>query len=167
MNYIGNFAEWIDSSWVNEVSANRGTARPSEGKRPDSLEEELEYAKARAAGYKDDDTFFYMFTKNNTSFDIVAPFINGKYHWWITKMLPGNFMPVHVDPHAIFQKNSKRYWMPWQDYEPGHLFLYEEQVITNYKKGDLYEYANSSAIHGASNIGHSPRIVLQISTFED
>lgn len=166
MKYIGNFADWIDSNWLDEIHANRGTARPSEGKKPDSLEEESEYAKARAAGYKDDDTFFYMFTKDNTSFDIIPPFIEGRFHWWITKMLPGNFMPVHIDPHTIFQKNSKRYWMPWQDYEPGHLFLYEDQVITNYKKGDLYEYSNSSAIHGAANIGHVPRIVLQISTHD-
>ena len=166
MKHLGNFGDWIDSTWVNEILSNRGVGRPGEGKKPDSPEEELEYAKARAAGYKDDDIFFYMFTKNNTSFDIVAPFIEGKYHWWITKMLPGNFMPVHVDPHTMFQKNSKRYWMPWQDYEPGHLFLYEDQVITDYKKGDLYEYADSSAIHGAANIGHTPRIVLQISSFD-
>ena len=165
MKYIGNFKNWIDPTWLEEVLANSGTARPKEGKRPDSPEEELEYAKARTAGYKDEDTFFYMFDKNNTSFNIDPPFIQGEFHWWITKMLPGNFMPVHVDPHTQYQRNSKRYWMPWQDYQPGHLFLYEDTVITNYKAGDVYVYEDSAALHGASNIGHTPRIVLQISSY--
>lgn len=166
MKYIGNFADWIKDEWIEEILSNRGTARPAEVKKPDSPEEEAEYAKARAAGFRDDDIFFYMFGKNNTTFDITPPFIQDNYHWWVTKMLPGNFMPVHVDPHTKFQKNSKRYWMPWQDYEPGHLFLYEDTVITNYKKGDVYVYEDASALHGASNIGLTPRIVLQVSTYE-
>jgi hypothetical protein len=166
MIFVGNFKSWISDTWIEEILNTRGTARPAEGKRPDSPEENAEYAKARNAGYKDDNTFFYMFDKHNTNFDIIPPFIEGKFHWWITKMLPGNFMPVHTDPHTQYQKNSKRYWMPWQDYHPGHLFLYKDTVITNYKAGDVYVYADSSAIHGAANIGHLPRIVLQISTYD-
>jgi hypothetical protein len=56
--------------------------------------------------------------------------------------------------------------MPFQDYKPGHIFMYENQVITNYKAGDVWEYTDSGALHGAANIGHTPRIVLQISTYE-
>lgn len=166
MIYVGNFADWIQQSWIDELLANKGTARPAEGKKPDSLEEEAEYAKARSAGYRDDATYFYMFDKNNTSFDIVPPFLEGKYHWWITKMLPGNFMPMHVDPHTLYEKNSKRYWMPLQDYQSGHLFVYENRVITDYKAGDVWCYENSTAEHGAANIGHIPRLVLQISSYD-
>lgn len=166
MIFVDNFKNWIDNKWIEEILHNKGTARPVEGKRPDSREEEAEYTKAREAGYRDDSVFFYMFDKNNTTFNVTPPFVEGRFHWWITKMLPGNFMPVHVDPHTQYQKNSKRYWMPWQDYSPGHLFLYKDTVITNYKAGDVYIYEDSSAIHGAANIGHTPRIVLQVSAYD-
>ena len=166
MQLIGNFKEHIKQEWIDEILNSRGMGRPAEGKTPDSAEEENEYQKALAAGYKSTDIYFYMFDKSNTSFNLELPFIEKKYHWWITKMLPGNFMPMHVDPHALYQANSERYWMPLQDHCPGHVFLYQDQFISNYKMGDLYRYSDSSALHGAANIGHSPRIVLQISTYE-
>ena len=166
MELIGNFKEYIRQEWLDEILNSKGMGRPAEGKTPDSPEEVLEYQKALSAGYKSTDTYFYMFDKSNTSFNLELPFINKKHHWWITKMLPGNFMPMHIDPHALYQKNSERYWMPWQDYCPGHIFLYEDQFVSNYKKGDLYKYSESSALHGAANIGHVPRIILQVSTYE-
>ena len=166
MQFIGNYRDYIKQEWIDELLANQGTPRPSKGKKPESPEEEHEYDRARRAGYKDDATYFYMFDKNNVSFQLELPFINKKYHWWITKMLPGNFMPMHVDPHTLFETNSKRYWLPLQDWEPGHVFMYENQIIVNYKKGDLWTYEDSTALHGAANIGFTPRIVLQISTYE-
>jgi hypothetical protein len=166
MNYIGNYKNWIQDEWVAELLSSTGVARPKEGKRPDSPEEELEYNKAREAGYKDDAVYFYMFDQNSVSFNVIPPFITEKYHWWITKMLPGNFMPVHRDPHALYQKNSKRYWIPLQDWQPGHIFMYEDRVITDYKAGDVWVYEEAGALHGAANIGYTPRLVLQISTYE-
>ncbi len=167
MHYIGNYKDWIDPKWVDEVLSSRGYGRPAEGQKPNSLEMEKEYARARSAGYKDTDIYFWMFDKENLSFDIPRPpWIEGSFHWWITKMLPGNFMPMHIDPHTVYQNNSKRYWMPLQDWEPGHIFMYEDQVITNYVAGDVWSYKDSTALHGASNIGFTPRLVLQISTYQ-
>lgn len=166
MEYIGNYRNWIQQNWIDEILSSQGTARPSQGKKPDSPEEEIEYQKSRNAGYKDTDTYFWMFDKNNVSFEIDPPFTDKKFHWWITKMLPGNFMPMHVDPHTLYQKSSDRYWIPFQDWQPGHIFMYEDQVITNYKAGDVYVYSNPNALHGAANIGHTTRIVLQLSTYD-
>ena len=166
MQFLGNYCSFIKQEWIDEILVSRGVGRPKEGKRPNSTEEQIEYQRAKEAGYSEDSIYFYMFDKNDVSFKLELPFITDKYHWWITKMLPGNFMPMHVDPHTLFQSNSKRYWMPWDDYQPGHVFMYENQVITDYKKGDLWMYENSNAIHGAANIGFTPRIVLQISTYE-
>jgi hypothetical protein len=166
MNYIGNFKDWIQPHWLEFALNNQGIGRPRDGKKSNSAEEELEYRKARAAGYKDDAVYFWMFDKNIVDFFIPQPpFIDKEFHWWITKMLPGNFMPIHIDPHTLTEKNSQRFWIPLQDYEPGHIFLYENQVITDYKAGDVWKYNDSSALHGAANIGHTPRIVLQISSF--
>jgi len=167
MRYIGNFSTSIKDEWIDELLVSTGVPRPAQGKKPDSKEEESEYNRVRKAGYKDDATYFYMFDKNNVSFVPDLTFIEGRYHWWITKMLPGNFMPMHIDPHTLYQKNSKRYWMPLQDWLPGHIFMYENMVLTDYKKGDLYVYENSDALHGAANIGFEPRLALQISTFDE
>ena len=165
MRLVGNYKKFIRQEWIEEILNSKGMGRPAEGKKPDSPEEDLEYQKAIEAGYNPTDTYFYMFDKNNTSFDIDFPFIQKKYHWWITKMLPGNFMPMHVDPHSLYEKDSERYWMPWQDYITGHIFMYKDTFIKNYSMGDLYRYDDSSCLHGAANIGHVPRIVLQISTY--
>lgn len=166
MRYLKNYKSWIDPRWLDEVLSNDGYGRPKEGKRPDSPEEEIEYAKAREAGYKDDAVYFQMFTKDNTSFDIPSLWPDKGMHWWIIKMNPGQFMPMHVDPHTLYQPGSNRYWMPLLDWQPGHIFMYKDLVITNYKAGDLWVYENSNELHGAANIGHTPRIILQMSTYE-
>jgi len=166
MKYIGNYVQWIQDSWIVDLLRQPGIGRPKEGKKPDSPFEELEYKKAKDAGYSDDIIYFYMFDKSSVTFDIDPYFIKDKFHWWITKMLPGQFMPMHIDPHTTYQSNSKRYWMPFQDYEYGHIFAYKDTMLANYKKGDLYCYDDSNAIHGAANIGHTVRLVLQISTYE-
>jgi len=167
MKFVGNFKNWIDPKWIEFLKSNRGTARPKEGQQPDSPEMEAEYARAKAAGYKDDAIYFWMFDSTNFPFEISKPpFVKDNFHWWFTKMLPGNFMPMHVDPHTLYQKNSNRYWIALQDWEPGHIFMYEDRVITNYVAGDVWTYEDSTALHGAANIGFTPRIVLQISTYE-
>lgn len=167
MQYIGNYKDWIDPKWVNFLLVERGDGRPKEGQKPDSPEMELEYQKARDAGYKDDEIYFWMFDEKNVNFKLPKPpFVDGNFHWWATKMLPGQFMPMHIDPHTLIENNSKRYWMPLQDWEPGHIFMYKDQVITNYKAGDVWSYEDSNAIHGAANIGYTPRIVLQVSTYD-
>lgn len=166
MEYIGNFNEWIKEEWLHKLLSEKGTPRPSGGKKPTSPEENLEYQKARNAGYSDQSTYFYMFDKNNFALNSDPPFVSKNYHWWITKMLPGNFIPVHVDPHTLYEKNSQRYWMPLQNYQPGHIFVYENISITDYKAGDVWRYNNASALHGAINIGHTSRLILQVSTHE-
>jgi hypothetical protein len=64
----------------------------------------------------------------------------------------------------MIEQNSQRYWMPLQDWESGHIFMYENQVVTGYKMGDVWCYTDSTALHGAANIGYTPRIILQVST---
>lgn len=167
MNYVGNYKEWIQPEWIDKLMSNPGVARPSQGKQPSSPEEQIEYNKARQAGYCDSATYFWMFNQETSPFIIpTPPFVRGRYHWWITKMLPGNFMPMHIDPHTLYEKNSNRYWMALQDWQPGHIFMYEDQVITNYVAGDVYVYNNPKALHGAANIGHTTRLILQVSTYD-
>jgi hypothetical protein len=163
MIYINNYAEWIDAEWVYKVLTQPGYARPRDWK-PAYEHESLEYTKAANAGYKLDDVHFWLYEESNLAVKIVPPWIKGKYHWWITKMYPGQFTPMHSDPHTVGEK-CVRYWMPLLDSDPGHVFLYKDTAIVNYKAGDLYQYEHAQDVHGAANIGHTPRIVLQVTEF--
>lgn len=168
MKFITNLADKIDPKWLEEVLSKNGMFRPRDGAKPNTTEMHDEYDKARAAGYSDTGTYFQMFDKTNCSFDIPEFHTCGrKMHWWIIKMMPGDFMPMHIDPHTHYEKNSSRFWMPLIDWEMGHIFVYEDQVIANYKAGDLWEYTDAQALHGAANIGLVPRVILQISLYEE
>jgi hypothetical protein len=45
------------------------------------------------------------------------------------------------------------------------VFLYKDTALTKYKAGDVFEYIDSSDIHGAANIGHTVRIILQVTEY--
>jgi hypothetical protein len=166
LNYVGNYTDWIDNSWINEILNGKGILKPDYSEVLTEYEKS-EFDKCVAAGYKMSYTMWEVFQERHVTFNITevpwAP--NIQINWWITKMLPGQFMPLHRDPHTMYIK-SKRYWVPLQDYEPGHIFMYKDSVITNYKKGDVYCYQDATDIHGAANIGHTPRIVLQVTELE-
>jgi hypothetical protein len=163
MKFIGNYNSWIQQEWIDFIMSNEGFARPSNGRNPISEE----FKQAESVGYDLSKTYWYIFEPDMVPFTIKSPFpVDGNFLWWFIKMLPGNMMPMHKDPHAINEDNSKRYWMPLQDYEPGHVFIYKNKLIVDYKKGDLYQYEDSRALHGACNIGWSPRIIINFSTYD-
>jgi len=155
--------DWIDSV-LQLCLQNEGMHRPREGGKPAGKNGDAEWQRAISAGYSPDAYYFQMFDKENLNIEIPILDHNKNQHWWITKMLPGQFMPMHVDPHTIDNITSERYWIPLQDFSPGHIFMYGTTVISNYKKGDIYRYTNSQELHGAANIGFIPRVVLQITT---
>ena len=163
MIFLGNHRSWINQDWINEVTSRTGYARPKDWQ-PAYLHETIEYDKAKAAGYNLSDIHFWLFDKTNTSFDLTPPWVTGEYHWWITKMNPGQFTPMHRDPHTV-GRPCKRYWMPLLDYAPGHIFVYKDSTFLNYSAGDVYSYEDSTDMHGAANIGHTVRLVLQVTEY--
>jgi len=58
-----------------------------------------------------------------------------------------------------------RYWMPLQDYTAGHVFIYKDKMIADYKAGDVYQFDNETDTHGAANIGHTSRIMLLVTEY--
>ena len=86
--------------------------------------------------------------------------------WWIIKLLPGQMQPMHFDPHLISTKNPARYTMFLEDWKPGHIFVWEDQYLSNYKAGDLYRWKDPMCYHGVVNIGHETRYTLQITTYD-
>ena len=59
-----------------------------------------------------------------------------------------------------------RYTMFLQDWEPGHIFVYDDTYISNYKAGDIYEWSNPMTVHGPANIGYNTRYTLQITMYD-
>lgn len=163
MKFIGNYAHWIDPTWEERILHSDGQARPRDWP-PASAVESAEYSKYQLAGYDLNAVNWWVYEQIDLQVDVSPPWTKGKIHWWFTKMLPGQFMPVHTDPHAHVQA-CNRYWMPLQDFTVGHIFLYGKQMISDYKAGDVYMFENEQDIHGAANIGHTPRISLLITEY--
>jgi hypothetical protein len=163
LHFIGNYQQWINRRWLSEILTSPGYGRPRDWQ-PAFLHEEIEYSKAQEAGYKLNDVHFWLYESSNVTFTVEPPWTKGTVHWWFTKMYPGQFTPMHRDPHTIGE-NCVRYWVPMQDYAPGHVFVYKDQMITNYKAGDVFQYDDASDTHGAANIGHAVRIILQVTEY--
>jgi hypothetical protein len=163
MNYIGNFSNWIQDTWIQEILSSIGQARPRDWP-PAFVIETAEYKRAQEAGYDLSAVNWWVYEEKDVSFKITPPWVTGRYHWWITKLTPGQYMPMHTDPHT-HESDCVRYWIPFQDYVPGHIFVYKDQMMFNYKRGDVYSYHDSQDLHGAANIGHSARIVLQVTEY--
>jgi hypothetical protein len=86
--------------------------------------------------------------------------------WWFIKLLPGQMQPMHIDPHLVEVENPIRYTMFLEDFTPGHIFVYDDKIMSNYKAGDVYEWSDPMTIHGVVNIGFTTRYTLQV-TYHD
>lgn len=163
MKFIKNYNDWIDPGWIEFIKNNPGQARPRDWPAA-SESEKIEYQKYHEAGYDLNAVHWWIYEKQDLNVDLYPPWCAGKIHWWFTKLNPGQFMPIHSDPH-VFDKPCNRYWMPLQNYVAGHVFISRDSMITNYRKGDVFQFANSTDLHGAANIGHSTRIMLLITEY--
>ena len=66
MKYIGNFKEWINPFWIDELLTLKGMARFKEGPQPDSPIMQEQWDKAVKAWYNLETEYFYMFDKNTS-----------------------------------------------------------------------------------------------------
>ncbi len=164
MKFIGNFNSWVDPLWEHKILTTNGQARPRDWP-PSTAVESAEYSRYESAGYDLNAVNWWVYEEQDLNLQITMPWTTGNVHWWFTKLMPGQYMPMHTDPHA-HNKPCKRYWMPLQDYIAGHVFVYKDQMITDYKTGDVYQFENETDMHGAANIGHTPRIMLLVTEYE-
>jgi len=163
MKYIGNFKSWISPLWRQEILSVSGQARPRDWP-PINAVESAEYRRYQEAGYDLSAVNWWVYEQQDVSFQVTPPWCVNKVHWWFTKLLPGQYMPMHIDPHAA-DRPCKRYWMPLQDYQAGHIFVYGDQMITRYNEGDVYMFDDERDIHGSANIGHTPRVMLLVTEY--
>jgi hypothetical protein len=130
-----------------------------------------EYRMFHDAEYHVFGNYFSLLEKFDLTFDILddpPPFLDYKdkhITWWFSKMSPGQLIPMHID-RAKPDIEINKYWMPWTDFEYGHIFNIGETVLTDYKAGDVFKFNYAGDWHGACNIGFTNRAVLQITDYK-
>ena len=167
MNYVGNYKDWITNKLMNHLQTHNGDARPvwqPERWQGHPLLDEFR-EKCRIAYSHRDDKFQQFNITTEGMIDIELPSLpesRRQCNWWFIKLLPGQFQAMHIDPHLVEVTNPVRYTMFLEDYHPGHIFVWDDQLATNYKAGDLFEWSDPMIVHGCTNISYQNRYTLQI-----
>lgn len=167
MKFVGNYKEWVTDDLMNYLKTNNGETRPVW--QPDRWQGHptLDHFREMARpGYSHKDHDFQQFApKDMPDFPITMPDLpqtRKNMYWWFIKLLPGQMQAMHIDPFLVEVTNPVRYSLFLQDFIPGHIYVWNDKIITNYKKGDLYEWTDPMCIHGCVNIGYEPRYTFQI-----
>jgi hypothetical protein len=164
MNCIGNYAHWIKDEWIDYLKNNTGSQLPKE------YTDDNRNTDGALAPFTDTEwdpmcVCCIRYESNDFPFTVELPISHEgyKHEYWFIKFPCGMGQPIHQDYNK--EGNSvdiKRYWMPLQDYERGHIFIYKDILITGYKKGDLYLYDDPDAWHTAGNFGLHTRLSLNM-----
>ena len=143
MRCIGNFENWISQDWIEYISKNEGQIQNDHDNTPHEF-----------SGLS-----WELYDRFNTTFNISPPYDFGthKWEWWFKKLLPGKGFPV-----VTLSESTKRLWMPLTNYEIGHIFIYEEQMIAPFNAGDLFEFEHN-APYASINLGVGPFYMMMFS----
>lgn len=169
MNYIGNYSSWITPELMNHLKTHDGDLRnvwqPERWQGNPILDE---YRNKCEPAYGHGKSIFHQFnlmSEDMKDFPITLPELpetRKRIFWWFVKLNPGEMQAMHIDPHLVNVKNPVRYTMYLQDYIPGHIFVWDDKLSTNYKAGDLYEWSDPMIVHGCVNISYETRYTMQI-----
>lgn len=158
MKFLGNYKNWVNDELLNTVIATDGELRPGNEINQSSKDQYNEWNLKEAEGAKF--YFYYKFDKVKT---IVLPFeTTGIVKWWFVKLNPTYTFPLHRDTFKDDSKEIRRFWIPYQDYIPGHIFIYKDTFIKDYQAGDIFEFDDPLALHGSANLSKIPKVSLQI-----
>lgn len=188
LKLVGNYKDWIKPEWLEYMANTDGSCFPRDA---DPEEEEGMVSAAikgedPGSGDKIADgeeswdpncVCCITYKQHELPFEVEMPFeIEDEYEWFFMKLKPGMMQPVHQD-YAEYGKeyvdgvavsnaqNVKRYWMPLQDYKRGHMFYYDNKIVTDYKAGDLFLHDGEDVWHGGGNIGHMTRYTMNLTVY--
>ena len=145
MRIIDNYREWISPEWIKHCTDKHGLKQ--NGNKGSTEHTAFE-------GFT-----WELYDRHNTDFNIAPPFDFGTHNWewWIKKLLPGDGFPV-----VTLTEGTRRLWMPLTDYELGHIFIWGEEMVAPYNKGDLYEFEENSP-YAAVNLSTHPFYLMMFS----
>jgi hypothetical protein len=99
----------------------------------------------------------FLLQKNNRVQKILSPWSNLYLETEVCLLTPGKIFPMTTD-----SSTEKKYWVAKTDYVPGHIFIYGDIMIKNYRIGDVYEYTNENKEYGSANISLSNFVFLNL-----
>lgn len=138
LSLIENCNDWLRDEWI-------AYALTNEGRTPHAYEGSDTYNRWLNWGYKKHLINSHSFENGNFPFDMPFPLeIKHKredYNYTITRYNPGEFVPYHED---FDQEYAIKLWIPLQDYQPGHIFIYKSDILTEYKRGDIFVFDGNS-----------------------
>jgi hypothetical protein len=171
IQYIGNYKSLIHESWVKKMKITTGEIRPNKN----MIMTDFVYSQQKQwidAGYNATELgsatweLFHDWDFDERldieKFDFCK---NKKHQWWISKIRPGRCFPMHVDTIKTSMINPQRYWVAMEDYKWGHIFIVGNEILRDYKKGDVFLFDNIE--HGAANVGLEIKFSLQILVWEE
>jgi hypothetical protein len=168
---IANFKDWIRPEWIEYLLTETGMRKPEAC----SGDSEFNQAQRKINNvYDTSRTFWHKFDSSNYPFPAPFPFnIDGvtfqegkNCEWWFLKYLPGDLLPFHTDMYDSVD-NMIKLWMPLQCYKQGHVMIYGDELVTNYKAGDLFMFNDIFTPHGACNMGYEPRLMLCMTMYNE
>jgi hypothetical protein len=161
MKYFGNFKESIPDNLVKILLDH---PYHSDGPKHNDNSEEVKLWKR--VGYNLDHIHWGSYTSNMIDINIELPKVFGNItEIWYTKLLPGDMFPLHKDVFSYKDKHLIRFIILLQDEMPGHIFCYNNKILTNYKFGDAFVFDDPYMWHAAGNIGITPRLTMQVSSY--
>lgn len=167
--YLGNYADWIKDEWITYLLNNNGKplpkAIPEDKVKSTCFVGQDDFHGREEWNFKD--TVCYSYKEEEFPFKITLPAVEDytDCEWWFVKYNVGKVQPVHQDLPIEEGLNVNRYWMPIQDFKEGHIFWYEDEQVSHYKKGDLFKFHKSDAWHAGGNMGHHTRLVFNFTTW--
>jgi hypothetical protein len=158
MIYLGNFKNWISQNLTDIIMSSKGQIRPGKEESNASKEQYKTWGDIEPIGAK------WSFHYNEIGIDDIelpVPY-TGTINWWFVKLNPTCVFPLHRDTFHDDSDKVRRLWIPYQNYIPGHVFIYKDKLISDYQAGDIFEFDDPLALHGSANLGTVPKISLQI-----
>jgi hypothetical protein len=165
VKFIDNYAYWITDDFLNFLND------PSNGRLMFYSEEYKNHELSRlwlSNNYNMDSiSYTFLFPEDFNSTIELPKGLSHVKEWWISKLKPGDHIPYHYDTFKHSLDNVKRYWMALNDYQQGHIFIYQETHFKDYKKGDLFEFNKPDDWHAACNLGFTNKLTLQFTIIKE
>ena len=165
MQFVGSYPDIIKQEWIDFLLTEQGHLLPNnrECLHPDSCTDEQVITMHKIWGIENR-AYWYKFDPADMPFTIPWPVqLTNNIDWWVVKQLPGQCVPLHYDPND--QNKTVRYVLMLQDYIPGHMLLWNNELIKDYKAGDLFKVDDVNSYHGSSNISNEARIIAHLTVW--
>jgi hypothetical protein len=165
MEYLGNYADLIKDDWITYWTMFDGQTLPDnrECLLPDFDQQNIRIAKMFPQhSWQKFETQDMPWT--STFKWPVSISDRSNIDWWVIKQHPGQMIPIHIDANP--EETTSRYILCLQDYVPGHIMLWGDIFLKDFKKGDLFKLDGMNSLHGGCNISLEIRLIAYLIVWE-